>query len=205
LHEGGGEVVGGRIDRRIGPEGDGEIPLLGGRRRRNHATRPERLRQLNRERPHSAGPGNHHDGLPFGELRRRPEQVPRGQSLHEQSQRGPFVEAVRNRVDGGLVRHRVLGVATHRHHRDDPAAVIGRSRHLAAEHERRLELGQVGVLALVRVREVHPRARHLDQHLAVARLRLGQVDDLEHLRPPEFLDLHGSHAAGTLSLASAAA
>ena len=48
------------------------------------------------------------------------------------------------------------------------------------------------------VGEVQACARHLDQNLALARLGLGQVDDLEHLGAAELFDLHRSHAVGNL-------
>jgi hypothetical protein len=46
----------------------------------------------------------------------------------------------------------------------------------------------VAALALVDVAEVHARRLDLDQHLALARPRLGHVLQLQHLRPAGLRD-----------------
>jgi hypothetical protein len=79
--------------------------------------------------------------------------------------------------------------------RDHALPLRRRAGHLPAEHERDLEARQIGVLALVGVGVVDARARHLDQHLAVARLGLREVRKPKHLGPAELLDLHRSHGA----------
>ena len=56
-------------------------------------------------------------------------------------------------------------------------------------------LGEVVVPDRVRVREVHPGAGDVDHDLAVARLGIGNLDELEHLWAAELLDLNSLHPA----------
>ena len=119
--------------------------------------------------------------------------MPRGQALDQERKRGLVRQPVGHVEGGGGWRGRVLGVAPLAHqHRDHPPAVHG-PRHLAAGHEREIELGHVGVLARVSVCEVDARARHLHELLAGAGLGLGEVHQLEHLGASELCDLHRSH------------
>ena len=126
--------------------------------------------------------------------------MPGGQALDQQRQRGVGVQAVGDRVRLGGGRGRQLGVAARGQQRHDPVALLEpvsglghRARHLAAQDERQLALGHVLVLALVGVAEVHARARHADQQLALAGDRVGHVGDPEHLGAAELGDLDGSH------------
>ena len=134
------------------------------RRAARRAARPAtpvrpRRRGRRRSRPRDAGAG--------------PQQVPGGQALEQQRQRGAVVDAVRDREG-------VRGAARR------PARRSRRARRSAPRRARpcrrdarrppspgsaAARRGEVLVAALVRVGEVHPRARDLDQDLAVARAR----------------------------------
>ena len=76
------------------------------------------------------------------------------------------------------------------------AGVLAHARHLAAGDHRQRLLGDVLVLALVRVGEVDACARDADEHLAGAGLGFRRVDETEDLGPAELLDLDGAHGAG---------
>ena len=129
---------------------------------------------------------------------RRAVQVPRGQALDEQRQRGAVVHAVGDREGQRLGRRRVLGVAAGAAEGDDAlAGVLAHAGHLAARHERQLLGREVVVAALVGVGEVHTRARDPDEDLAVAGLGDGQVDELQDLGAAELLLLDGAHGGGS--------
>jgi hypothetical protein len=98
-------------------------------------------------------------------------------------------------VSRGIGRH-PLGVAAHPVEQPDDAraAAHGAPHEFGARDERQGLGGEVGVLDLVGVGEVDPRGAHLVQLPAGPGLRLGQVDDVEDLRPAEPRDLHSSHA-----------
>ena len=102
-----------------------------------------------------------------------PIEVPGGGALHDQRERRAVVDAIGDREDELRRGARVLRVAALTGQRDDPlAGVLADARHLPAGDERQRGLLHVGVGAGVRVGEVQPRARDLDQHLAGAGLGL---------------------------------
>ena len=94
------------------------------------------------------------------------------------------------------MRDDLLRIAAVGEHRGDAPPVRGPTGDLAAGDQRQLRLGQVVVLALVGVGEVHPGAHDLDDDLVGPGLGVGKVDDLEHLGATELLDLDGTHGAG---------
>src|SRR4051794_33706652 len=127
--------------------------------------------------------------------------MPRGEALDEERQGGLVVESV-GQLEGGRLRGgRPLGIAAAGQQRNDAAAVLCRARHLAPEHQGQLELGEVGVLALMGVAEVEARSGDVDQHLAIAGLGIGQIDDLQDLGSAELVYLDRPH--GALSLRGA--
>ena len=103
----------------------------------------------------------------------------------EQRERRPVVEPVRNRERQLRRRRRVLRVAARAGQRDHAlAGVLAHPRDLAAGHQRQRRLAHVGVRPGVRVREVQPRARHADQHLARRGSRPGSSTSSSTSGPP---------------------
>ena len=103
---------------------------------------------------------------------RRAVQVPRGEALDQQRQRGAVVDAVGDREGQRLGRGRVLGVAAGAAQGDDALpGVLAHAGDLAAGHERQLLGREVVVAALMGVGEVHARARDPDEDLAARRAR----------------------------------
>ena len=152
------QVLGLRVHRRVRAQLQRLVAPLRGARGGDHAARPEGLGQLHGEASHAARPGDHHHALPGAELGRGPVQVPGGEALDQQRQGGTVLQAV---GDGeGLVgtRHGLLGVPPGAQQGDHPPPARVGARHLAAEHQWKVVLRDVAVLALVDVGEVQPGA-----------------------------------------------
>ncbi len=152
------------------------------------------MAELHRQRADAAGGRVHDDRLAGRQLGARPIQVPGGEALQQDGQRGGVVDPFGDRERHRLGRDGVLRVAAVADQRDDAlAGVLAHAGDLGAGHERQLRLGQVGVLALVGVGEVQTGARDPDEDLAVPRRRHREVDELEHVGAAELLLLDGSH------------
>jgi hypothetical protein len=91
------------------------------------------------------------------------------------------------------VRGHLLGVTAAPEQADHPGTAVGAAHELRTRDQRQLLRREVAVLRLVRVGVVDAGRADGEQLLAVPRLRVGQVDDVEDLRPAEAGDLHGSH------------
>ena len=89
---------------------------------------------------------------------------------------------------------RLLGVAAAGHERHDPAAVVEPAHHLGARHEGQRLAGEVVVGGLVGVGVVDAGRLH-PQPLQITRwLRIGQLDELEHLGTAKLGHLDRTHA-----------
>jgi hypothetical protein len=183
--------------RLVGAQLERQRALLVRGRRCDH-TGARAARELDGERPDAARRGVHDDRLPRLDAAACADQVPGGHALHGERERGAIVHAVGHRPAQRLVRDRVLrvpAVAGERNHA--LPRVVADAGHLAARHVGQLGRDQVRVGAAVRVREVHARARHVDQYLARAGLRGVEVHQLEDLRAAELADLDGAHPQRT--------
>ena len=119
--------------------------------------------------------------------------MPGGRALQHERAGRAVVDAV-GHVEGGREgRGRTLGVATTREQRDDPASTDASCR-LDAGDEGERGGREVGVLGLMRVREVDACPVDIEQRKAGSDDRLrGVVDDLEHLRTTEPCHPHRTH------------
>ena len=184
------------VDRGVGAELERQCALVLAGGGRDHASRAEGPRQLNRERADPARGRVDDDRFPGGEVRRRAVEMPGGQPLHQQRQRDRVGDAVGDREHVGRRHGGELGVAAgpagQRHH---PRAVaLERARDLGPGDERQVVALHVLVAARVRVGEVHSRARDAHEQLAVGGLGHRSVlDELEHLRTAPLGDPDGAH------------
>jgi len=147
----------------------------------------------------------HDDALARGDAPARAQQVPRRQALEQQRERGPVVHVVRDR-EGVIGRNgrdlRVAALPAGERH-DALPGVAAHARDLGSGHQRQLARRQVFVAPLMRVGEVHAGERHVHEHLARAALRLGEIDEPQHLGPSEFLLLDRAHLVPNATLAAA--
>ncbi len=128
----------------------------------------------------------HDDGLAVLHVRAGAVQVPGGEALDLEGEGSLVAQAVRDRCEPALLHGDARGVATplaERHH-----ALPGVEPHagdLRTRDQWEVVLVDVLVLARVRVGEVQAGERDVDEHLAGCRYRIGELDQLEHLRPTE--------------------
>ena len=146
----------------------------------------------------------HQDGLALAQAGALVQGELGGEVVHRQ--RGTLVEGERVREPEHRVgaEHRELRRPAVRRDRRDPVAgrqpgALGcgddHAGDVDPEGERRLRLELVLAPAQQQVGERHPDAVHLDQHLALTGLRVGDLAHLEVLGSGGLDDLHGSHAA----------
>jgi len=103
-------------------------------------------------------------------------------------------DAVGHRPGQEVVRDDPFGVAAATEQPHHARAAADRAAdELRTRDQRQLLLGEVGVLDLVGVGKVDSCGAHLVELLAVARCRLGEVDDVHDLGAAEAGDLHGTH------------
>jgi hypothetical protein len=125
------------------------------------------------------------------------QQQPGGRALHDEGQRGQFVDSLGDVVGPRRGRHRPLRVTTAVDQGHDPPAVPGPSGDLTTGHQRQRARREVGVLRLVGVGVVHPGVGDVDEELSLARFRVRQFDLPQHLGSAELGDLHSTHEMTT--------
>ena len=144
-----------------------------------------------------------HDALALAELRRGAVEVPGGQALYEERERGAVFHALGKRERGLDGRQRVLRVAPAPAGHGDDARALGHltvaalddAHHLTARNQRQLLLRHVCVLPLVGVGEVDPGAGDPYEHLTIAGCRHVEVHEIEHLGASELRELDRAHRA----------
>jgi hypothetical protein len=120
--------------------------------------------------------------------------MPGGGSLQDHGERLLVGDLVGHRPGQPRVGGDPLGVAAAGQQPDHPRAAARRGAdELRARDQRQLLRRQVAVLGLVRISEVDPAGRDVEQLLAVRRDGVGQVDDVHDLGAAEAGDLHSTH------------
>jgi Ca-activated chloride channel family protein len=172
-----GQVVGTRVDGGVSTEVHGQLALLLTRGRRDDPAGSPAASELDGDRADSAGAGVDDDGLLRLEMRRGPQQMPRGRTLYERGQRVPVVDVVGYGEERAQVGRDLLGVAAAGKKADHPLAIRTAHDNLAAGDHGQCLRREVGVLRLMGVGVVHSGGQHVEHLLPFAGDRVGDLAD----------------------------
>ena len=140
-----------RVERDVGTEVAGEVPLLRRGGGRDDAAGAQLAGQLHGEAADAAGSRVHDDRLAGRHPGAGAQQVPRRGALQHERERGGVVDPSGSANVGSRVGQRLLGVPAGGHQRDHPAPVRVDTDHLGARHERERLRREVVVGRLVGV------------------------------------------------------
>jgi sugar/nucleoside kinase (ribokinase family) len=192
LADRGAKIVGTRVDRGVGAEPLDQRPLLLARGKADHL-RAGTLAELHSDRASAAGGGLDHERLARLDPSAAPDQRHRGQALQEQSSGLVVIDLVGHGNQQRLGDGDLLRVAATAQQRSNPPPIGSAPADLRPGNQRQGLLGQVVVPSRVRVGEVDPTARDVDDDHPLAGLRLVDIDVPQNLGATKLLDLNRLH------------